>query len=117
MAAHLAAMMATPETVNDSNWYPDSSATNHCTPNFNNLMSSDAYHGQEQLHMGDGSGVTIQNVGRCIFPFQFNSSKLLPLKHLLHVPPLTKNLTYMVLPGLSIDSIRYYIKNKRVGRD
>ena len=55
MAAHLAAMMATPETVNDSNWYPDSSATNHCTPHFNNLVSSDAYHGQEQLHMGDGS--------------------------------------------------------------
>ena len=60
-------MMATLEIVNDSNWYPDSGATNPCTPYSNNLMSNDAYHGQEQLYMGDGSSVTLQNIGQCIF--------------------------------------------------
>uniref|UniRef100_A0A803P763 Uncharacterized protein n=1 Tax=Cannabis sativa TaxID=3483 RepID=A0A803P763_CANSA len=50
--AHLAQTSA----QNDTNWYPDSGATNHCTPHIHNLASSSTYEGSEQLFVGDGTG-------------------------------------------------------------
>lgn len=63
MKAHMTAMVTTPEVVVDSNWYPDSRAANHCTPALGNLMCHEHYRGLEQIHMGDGNGLPIHNIG------------------------------------------------------
>ncbi|KAL5745388.1 hypothetical protein ACOSP7_026534 [Xanthoceras sorbifolium] len=40
------AMIASSSTIADPNWYVDSGATNHITPDFNNLSISNEYRGQ-----------------------------------------------------------------------
>ncbi|KAM6547077.1 hypothetical protein CsatB_027813 [Cannabis sativa] len=50
--AEMQAYYATPEVVNDPSWYPDSGATNHLTPNEQNLTTSSSYSGDQQVHMG-----------------------------------------------------------------
>lgn len=84
-------MIATPNFVNDSSWYPNSSAINHCTSDVTNLMSHESYTGLEQVHMGDGSGLLIHHTGQSQF-FSPLNSKLLSLTNMLHVPSITKNL-------------------------
>uniref|UniRef100_A0A803Q3K0 Reverse transcriptase Ty1/copia-type domain-containing protein n=1 Tax=Cannabis sativa TaxID=3483 RepID=A0A803Q3K0_CANSA len=49
------AYVAHTNPVDDSNWYPDSGASNHCTPNLQNLNINTEYEGTDQLHVGDGS--------------------------------------------------------------
>uniref|UniRef100_A0A803QJK9 Integrase catalytic domain-containing protein n=1 Tax=Cannabis sativa TaxID=3483 RepID=A0A803QJK9_CANSA len=44
------AYYATHEIVNDLDWYPDSGATNHLTPNELNLNTSNTYLGEQQVH-------------------------------------------------------------------
>ncbi|XP_062086726.1 uncharacterized protein LOC133792796 [Humulus lupulus] len=59
----MTAMVATTDSVNDPPWYSDSGATHHCTTNDHNLTSKVSYNGSEQLHVGDGTGLTISNIG------------------------------------------------------
>lgn len=87
----MAAMLATPQSVYDTNWYPDSGATNHVTPTISNLMTCMDYTGNDQIHMGNGTGLQIQHIGQSNFCSKFNS-RILSLKQLLHVPSITKNL-------------------------
>uniref|UniRef100_A0A803NRU8 Integrase catalytic domain-containing protein n=1 Tax=Cannabis sativa TaxID=3483 RepID=A0A803NRU8_CANSA len=87
MQAHLT--LTTP--AEDCNWYPDSGATNHCTPDLHNLTTTTEYNGQEQIFVGNGTGLSIQNYGNtCVASNTYN--KPLILKNLLHVPEITKNL-------------------------
>lgn len=67
----MATMMATPKSVVDTSWYPDSRTTNHCTPNINNLMSQASYFGAKQLNMGDGIGLHINMLVILSFVFNF----------------------------------------------
>ncbi|KAL6322290.1 hypothetical protein AAG906_005259 [Vitis piasezkii] len=46
-------LMATPENICDTNWYPDSSASNHVTANANNLVEHTPYYGSEQVRVGN----------------------------------------------------------------
>jgi hypothetical protein len=75
---------------NDINWYLDIGATNHVTLELENLnLHSDGYIDTDQLHVGNGQGLTISNTGssKLIYP---NASFL--LTNLLHVPQIKKNL-------------------------
>jgi hypothetical protein len=70
----------------DLNWYPDTGATHHVTSDLNNLSLSEAYDGPDEIQVGNGTRLAIQNTG---------ISKLFPqfiLRHVLHVPKITKNL-------------------------
>ena len=63
-------MLATPSTLAttwDTNWYPNSSATNHLTLDGNKLMISLEYLGPERVHMGDGTCLSIKQVGHSLF--------------------------------------------------
>ena len=79
------------EITGDTNWYPDSRATNHATPNLNNLVTNMNFMGQEKLHMGNGTSLFIHYIGLSCFKSQFQS-KTLSLNQLLHVPLISKNL-------------------------
>lgn len=55
------------------------------TPNASNLMNKMNYIGNEQIHVEDGTGLSIHVIGSSSFHSQFNS-KILSLNQLLHVP-------------------------------
>ena len=55
--------MATPENICDTNWYPDSGASNHVTTNANNLVEHTPYYGNEQVRVGNGMGISIKHIG------------------------------------------------------
>uniref|UniRef100_A0A803PSI1 Retrovirus-related Pol polyprotein from transposon TNT 1-94-like beta-barrel domain-containing protein n=1 Tax=Cannabis sativa TaxID=3483 RepID=A0A803PSI1_CANSA len=83
--------IATAESLPDDAWYPDSGATTHCTADVNNFTQQTPYQGTDQVHMGDGTSITIQNVGKATF-FTPYTSKPLTLNRMLHVPHITNNL-------------------------
>ena len=87
----MAAMLATPETVADPNWYPDSGASNHVTSEPGNLVTKQEYFGPDQVQVGNGKGLLIKHVGSASFCSPY-SSRIMNLKNLLHVPEITKNL-------------------------
>jgi hypothetical protein len=74
----------------DQNWYPNFRATHHLTFDLQNLNHHYIkYTGPDQVHMGNGTGLTIQNMGDT-FLSSPNASFL--LHNVLHVPSITKNL-------------------------
>nr|KYP45414.1 Retrovirus-related Pol polyprotein from transposon TNT 1-94 [Cajanus cajan] len=75
----------------DDQWYPDSGATNHLTPDLNNLGSRTTTIGQDKIHMGNGQAIGINHTGTSMFHTRM-SPKVFILKDLLHVPHITKNL-------------------------
>ena len=84
------ALLTTPQTPLDLNWYPDSSATHHLTTDLANLnVKADEYHGPNQIWIGNGLGLTIKHIGSTKLS-TFTSSFL--LHDVLHVPHITKNL-------------------------
>lgn len=56
-----------------------------------NLMQSVEFNGQNKVHVGDGSGLSIKHVVQSSFVSPY-CSKALFLKNLLHVPQINKNL-------------------------
>ncbi|KAJ3705686.1 hypothetical protein LUZ61_009391 [Rhynchospora tenuis] len=70
-------------------WFMDSGATTHVTPDLNNLSSSQVYTGTDQVHMGNGKGLTISHSG---VAYITTSDTQLVLNNVLCVPQLTKNL-------------------------
>ncbi|RVW25842.1 Retrovirus-related Pol polyprotein from transposon TNT 1-94 [Vitis vinifera] len=46
-------ILATPGTVCDTNWYPDSEASNHVTTDARNLITKTDFLGNNKVHMGD----------------------------------------------------------------
>ena len=61
------------------------------TSNPANLIKSVEFTGQDQVHVGNGTILSIKHIGQSEFLSPFSSKPLL-LNHLLHVPSITKNL-------------------------
>ncbi|KAF7834709.1 retrovirus-related Pol polyprotein from transposon TNT 1-94 [Senna tora] len=112
-SGNMSAMVATPESVCDSAWFPDSGATSHVTSNPNNFMSSMQYSGPEQLHMGNGTGLNISRVGQSLVQSPFHSNISLQLNDLLLVPNITKNLgtNQILLSGSTRSDGLYFFDN------
>ncbi|KAF5481417.1 hypothetical protein F2P56_002068, partial [Juglans regia] len=86
----LSANFTTSNSYSDGNWYPDSAATDHITNNLQNLnLSSESYSDGDQIRVGDGIALPIQNIGDSNL---FSASSSFKLRNLLHVPLITKNL-------------------------
>ncbi|XP_035544580.1 uncharacterized protein LOC118347977 [Juglans regia] len=77
-------------SVADPTWYPDSAATYHLTHDLSHLnISSEPYTGHDQIRVGNGNGLPIENIGDSSF---LSNSSSFHLHQLLHVPTITKNL-------------------------
>ncbi|KAF7813088.1 Retrovirus-related Pol polyprotein from transposon TNT 1-94 [Senna tora] len=63
---NISAMVATPDAMNDAAWFLDTGTTNHVTFDASNLMNGVEYSGSEQLHMGNGKGLLISNIGQLL---------------------------------------------------
>ncbi|KAL5834537.1 hypothetical protein ACOSQ4_014034 [Xanthoceras sorbifolium] len=86
------ALVATLVTVGDSTWYMDSGATNHITPDFNNLVISNEYKGQERVAVGNGHKIPISYIGSSMIRSSTIPHAHLTLDKMLYVPQITKNL-------------------------
>lgn len=86
----LTANYTTSASSPNQTWYPDTAATNHVTSNLAHLnLNLTAYTSTDQIRIGNGTALSISNIGECVFK-SFSSS--FSLKNLLHVPNITKNL-------------------------
>ncbi|KAJ4774690.1 Gag/pol [Rhynchospora pubera] len=85
--AHVAQTSNASTGVTD--WFLDSGATHHVTSDINNLSSFEPYEGPDQLHIGDGKGLTITHIGSATVCLGVHS---IILTNVLLVPDFTKNL-------------------------
>ncbi|KAH6791771.1 hypothetical protein C2S52_002248 [Perilla frutescens var. hirtella] len=83
--AHLPAENTQSEHSYDGSWYPYSGATHHVSYDLSNFNILSEYHGNSRLHMGNGMGVDIANIGNSFLKSHFHSKNFF-LNNLLHVP-------------------------------
>lgn len=80
-------VVASPYTAN--NWVVDSGATHHITSDLNNLSLHQAYNGEDDVMIADGSSLQITHTGSTLLPSQ---TRALKLNRVLCVPNINKNL-------------------------
>lgn len=90
--ALFAAHNTSPEqpSAQDPVWYMDSGATDHVTPDMNQLQSSSNYHGPAQLQVGNGENLSISHTGNTSFPSSLKNRSV-HLKNVKCVPQVTRN--------------------------
>jgi hypothetical protein len=67
----------------------DTGATDHITSELEKLTTRDKYHGSEQVHTANRSGMEIAHVGHSTL---HSPTSRIQLKNILHVPKAKKNL-------------------------
>lgn len=72
-----------------STWFPDTGSNSHVTPDLTSLDNSEAYYGNNSLHVGDGNPLPIFHIGSSKL---FSPNKTFNLSNVLHVPEIKKNL-------------------------
>ena len=76
----------------DSNWYMDTGATDHITSDLEKLSFREKYHGGDQVHAANGSGMEIVHVGQSTLRTPDSN---LHLNRILHIPATHKNLLFV----------------------
>ncbi|XP_019167709.1 PREDICTED: uncharacterized protein LOC109163420 [Ipomoea nil] len=78
------------DTLDDPHqWFPDTGATNHATPDSSLLTSATGYDGSEMLRVGSGTCLPIVNVGSTSLA---TDSRSFRMSDVLHVPGLSASL-------------------------
>ena len=85
-------MVANSDAASSSSWFPDSCASFHVTNNSHNIQQNSPFEGPDQIFIGNGQGLKISASGHSNFPSPYNPNINLALKHMLHVPQVTKYL-------------------------
>jgi hypothetical protein len=84
------AYYSSPMLPAEDTWYPDTGATHHITNDLQNLnLSHEEYTGQDQIRVGDGTGLPISHTGSASLSLSRRSCLL---NQLLRVPQICKNL-------------------------
>uniref|UniRef100_A0A2N9GIX5 Reverse transcriptase Ty1/copia-type domain-containing protein n=1 Tax=Fagus sylvatica TaxID=28930 RepID=A0A2N9GIX5_FAGSY len=87
---NMQALLATPQSQCDPNWYPDSGATHHLTNDLANLnVRADDYNGNDQIRVGNGTALPIHLIGTTQLT---TPSTSFLLQNVLHVPTISNNL-------------------------
>jgi hypothetical protein len=71
----------------DTNWYSNTSATNHITSDLSKLSTQEKYTGHDHVHTADGNGMQISHIGHSMLRTSHSSFHL---KYILHVPSASK---------------------------
>ncbi|GKA56514.1 putative RNA-directed DNA polymerase [Tanacetum coccineum] len=74
---------------NNNNRGRDTGANSHVTPDLEAMDNSEAYYGNEALHVGNGKGLPILHIGSSKV---YSPQKTFSLKKILHVPEISHNL-------------------------
>ncbi|GJY75602.1 retrovirus-related pol polyprotein from transposon TNT 1-94 [Tanacetum coccineum] len=72
-----------------ANWYSDTRANSHVTPDLEAMDNSEAYYGDDALHVGNSKGLPILHIGSSKV---YSPEKTFSLKNILHVPEISHNL-------------------------
>nr|GEW89537.1 putative ribonuclease H-like domain-containing protein [Tanacetum cinerariifolium] len=72
-----------------ANWHSDTGANSHVTPALEAMDTSEAYYGDDALHVGNGMGLSILHIGSSKV---YSPQKTFSLKNILHVPEISHNL-------------------------
>ncbi|GJV21096.1 putative RNA-directed DNA polymerase [Tanacetum coccineum] len=64
-----------------ANWHSDTGANSHVTPDLEAMDNSEAYYGDDALHVGNGNGLPILHIGSSKV---YSPQKTFSLKHILH---------------------------------
>ena len=83
------AMVTTPSYAINLNWYTDTGATDHITGDLNKLLVREKYHGNDQVQVANGSGLSILHTGHSHIS---TPSWSLQMSNILHVPNIARNL-------------------------
>jgi hypothetical protein len=83
------AHVATASSKVHTDWYTDTGTTDHITSDLDRLAVRKRYHGNEQVHFSNGSGLRIMHIGHSSLN---TANHPLALYNILHVPNITKNL-------------------------
>jgi histone deacetylase 1/2 len=70
-------------------WFPDTNANQHVTPDLAGLAASEPYLSNDNLHVGDGKGLPISHIGHTKIHTPHHS---FTLSNVLHVPAIRKHL-------------------------
>ncbi|KAK9077447.1 hypothetical protein SSX86_005784 [Deinandra increscens subsp. villosa] len=70
-------------------WLPDTGSSHHVASNLSNFDSAESYYGGDNLHVGDGMGLPILNIGSSHIR---SPTKTFNLLNILHVPNIKQNL-------------------------
>jgi transposase InsO family protein len=76
-------------TQNTETWLTDSGASDHITASSHNLNPQAPYQGSEQVSVGNGQNLPIQNIGNSHLHTKFHNFQL---RNVLHVPRIASNL-------------------------
>jgi transposase InsO family protein len=88
--AKLAAMASTSNaSQGGETWITDTGATDHLTSNLNNLKVQAPYNGSDQVAVGNGQSIPINNIGTGQLCTRFHNFRL---HNLLHSPKISSNL-------------------------
>lgn len=88
--AKLAAMTTTaPTTPHQTTWISNTGATDHFTPDLNNIPDNQAYTDSQLVSVGNGQQLPISHIGNSQLQ---TSSSIFNLLKVLHVPSMTSNL-------------------------
>ncbi|GJV81769.1 hypothetical protein Tco_1517639 [Tanacetum coccineum] len=80
---------STQNTVYDTCNRCDTGVNSHVTPDLKAMDNSEAYYGDDALHVGNGKGLPILLIGSSKV---YSPQKTFSLKNILHVPELSHNL-------------------------
>ena len=72
-----------------NSWHRDTGASHHMTPNSQMLSHSLSYSGLDQILVGNGQSLPVENTGTSFCTSKSSNSNLV-LKNVFHVPQLTK---------------------------
>ena len=84
--AHLA---TNPNSMPSTSWVMDTGATNHITPNLDNLTFQSDFHGSDEVQIGNGKTLSISHVGS---NHSLSHDHLFHLQNIFHVPNICTNL-------------------------
>ena len=70
----------------------DTSANKHVTPDLATLAAVEPYLGNNNLHVGDGKGLSISHIGHTKIHTPYHT---FTLANVLHVPHITKSLLFV----------------------
>lgn len=57
----------------ENQWFPDSGASNHVTHDLANLSVGTEYQRDNKVHIGNGAGLHIQNIGSSLLKSSSNT--------------------------------------------
>ncbi|GJV11543.1 ribonuclease H-like domain-containing protein [Tanacetum coccineum] len=75
-----------------ANWYSDTRANSHMTPNLEAMDNSKAYYGDDALHVGNDKGLPILHIGSSKV---YSPQKTFSIKNILHVPEISHSLLFV----------------------